>query len=100
MNVDDHGSIRDVTPDPESAAIASANGKLALRILRSIPERDREILIRFYLKEQSAEEVCRKMELTQTQFRLIKSRAKARFGQLGKCRWNCGSASLLISSPP
>jgi hypothetical protein len=31
------------------------------------------------------------MELTETQFRLIKSRAKARFGELGKRRFSMKS---------
>ena len=38
----------------------------------------------FYLREQSQEQICEEMKLTETQFRLLKSRAKARFGELGK----------------
>jgi RNA polymerase sigma-70 factor (ECF subfamily) len=53
-------------------------------ILRQLSERDREILTRFYLHEETQEEICRGMKLTETQFRLLKSRAKARFGELGK----------------
>jgi len=53
-------------------------------ILRSLPDRDREILTRFYLDEQTQEQICEDMNLTETQFRLLKSRAKARFGELGK----------------
>jgi hypothetical protein len=44
------------------------------------------VLVRFYLEEQPAERICNDMKLTETQFRLIKSRAKARFGELGKAR--------------
>ena len=57
-----------------------------MRILKSLPQRDREILIRFYLHEQRPEQICEDMNLSETQFRLIKSRAKARFGELGKRR--------------
>jgi hypothetical protein len=39
---------------------------------------DRELLTRFYLEEQSQERVCEQMNLTATQFRLLKNRAKAR----------------------
>jgi len=46
--------------------------------------RDREILTRFYLQEQTQEEICAEMNLSDTQFRLLKSRAKARFGELGR----------------
>jgi RNA polymerase sigma-70 factor, ECF subfamily len=77
-------SLSDHNPDPESGAIKRQNRELAMRVLDSIGKRDREILIRFYLKEQTPEEICRAMHLTETQFRLIKSRAKARFGELGK----------------
>src|SRR5450432_3687718 len=50
----------------------------------SVSERHREILTRFYLQEQTQEEICEEMNLSETQFRLLKSRAKARFGELGK----------------
>jgi hypothetical protein len=36
--------------------------------------------------EQSQEQICSEMELSDTQFRLLKSRAKSRFGELGKKR--------------
>jgi RNA polymerase sigma factor (sigma-70 family) len=75
---------RDSTP--EQIAIARQNEDLAMKMLKSISKRDREILIRFYLQEQPQEQICAEMNLTETQFRLIKSRAKARFGELGKQR--------------
>ena len=55
-----------------------------LKVLRGISARDREILTRFYLYEQTQEQICAEMNLSETQFRLLKSRAKARFGELGK----------------
>ena len=58
--------------------------ELMARVLGSISRRDREILTRFYLREQSQEQICEEMELTETQFRLLKSRAKARFGDAGR----------------
>ena len=76
--------IRDRSATPEQQAIRRQDHDLALRMLNSISKRDREILIRFYLQEQRPEQICEEMNLTETQFRLIKSRAKARFGELGK----------------
>jgi RNA polymerase sigma-70 factor (ECF subfamily) len=78
-------------PDPERSAIENQNEQLAMRVLSSIAKRDREVLVRFYLQEQTPEEICQAMELTETQFRLIKSRAKARFGELGKRRFSMKS---------
>ncbi len=76
--------LSDRAPDPERGAIERQQQELALRILHGITKRDREVLTRFYLQEQPAAKICREMKLTATQFRLIKSRAKARFGELGK----------------
>jgi RNA polymerase sigma-70 factor (ECF subfamily) len=79
-------ALTDYHPNPERRIIEEQNLKLAMRILGSLHKREREVLMRFYLKEQTPGEICREMELTETQFRLIKSRAKARFGELGRRR--------------
>jgi DNA-directed RNA polymerase specialized sigma subunit len=71
---------------PEEAAILRQHEQVAEAVLRSISGRDREILTRFYLREQTQEEICAEMNLSDTQFRLLKSRAKARFGELGRKR--------------
>jgi len=79
-------ALTDYHPNPERRIIEEQNLKLAMRILCSLHKREREVLIRFYLREQTPGEICREMDLTETQFRLIKSRAKARFGELGRRR--------------
>lgn len=81
-------TLQDSHLDPERTVIERQNMRVAMRVLQSIPLRDREVLIRFYLKEQTASQICRDMQLTETQFRLIKSRAKARFGELGRRRFS------------
>ena len=80
--------LSDHKPNPERGAIERQNEELAMRVLNSIGKRDREVLIRFYLDEQTPDQICKAMKLTETQFRLIKSRAKARFGELGKRRFS------------
>ncbi len=77
-------TISDVRNNPEEDAIAQQRRDIMTRVLRSVSRRDREILTRFYLLGESQEKICREMDLTETQFRLLKSRAKARFGELGK----------------
>jgi RNA polymerase sigma factor (sigma-70 family) len=72
--------------DPEQKLIRRQRKQIAHKALESIPERDREILTRFYLKEQPQQQICNEMGLSDTQFRLLKSRAKARFGEVGKRR--------------
>jgi RNA polymerase sigma factor (sigma-70 family) len=76
--------IADPRGNPEDAAIFHQRNELIQRVLQELGKRDREILTRFYLREQSQEQICAEMSLTETQFRLLKSRAKARFGELGK----------------
>jgi len=78
--------VVDLNRDPEETAIRRQYDQIAKRVLNSISKRDREILTRFYLLEQSQQQICDQMGLTETQFRLLKSRAKARFGELGKRR--------------
>lgn len=77
-------SISDLRNNPEEDAIAHQRREIMTRVLRSVSRRDREILTRFYLLGESQETICDEMKLTETQFRLLKSRAKARFGELGK----------------
>jgi RNA polymerase sigma factor (sigma-70 family) len=76
--------IADPRGNPEDAAIFHQRNELIQKVLRELGMRDREILTRFYLQEESQEQICVEMRLSETQFRLLKSRAKARFGELGK----------------
>lgn len=67
-------------------AAAAFDRKLAFinEVMAGLSERDREILTRHYLNEESMDQICTEMGLTETQFRLLKSRAKARFAELEK----------------
>ncbi len=77
-------AVADRTLNPEQEAISKEKAALMKAALSSLSDRDREILVRFYLKEQPQEQICRDMALTETQFRLLKSRAKAKFGEIGR----------------
>ena len=88
QSIDPSMTLSDHRPDPERRVIEREGQDVALRMLNGLPKRDREVLVRFYLREQKAEEICRDLNLTETQFRLIKSRAKARYGELGKRRFS------------
>ena len=86
MELDSTLRVIDPRENPEETAMFQQRNKLIQQVLEELSERDREILQRFYLYEQSQEQICEEMSLTETQFRLLKSRAKARFGELGKKR--------------
>ena len=82
--LDSSAAVSDHRDTPEEAAILRQHEQVAETVLRNVSNRDREILTRFYLMEQTQQEICDEMSLSETQFRLLKSRAKARFGELGK----------------
>ena len=53
--------------------------QMVRRMLKGVSQRDREVLRRFYVDGQAQEEICAAMGLSFNQYRLLKSRAKARF---------------------
>lgn len=84
--------LTDRKESPEAAAIEEQKSEFVRRTLRNMSARDREILTRFYLMEQKQDQICREMGLTETQFRLLKSRAKGRFGEAGKRKIDAGES--------
>ncbi len=84
MDIELGGRVPDRRSNPEQSLAFRQKVDLMKGVLSELSEKDREILTRFYLLEQSMEEVCREMELSENQFRLLKSRAKGRFGDLGR----------------
>ena len=88
----DETPIEPMTPIPDHANTAEEQMlwdeqvRVMMGTLESMPTRDRELLTRFYLHDESQEQICSEMNLTDTQFRLFKSRAKARFGERGRRR--------------
>ena len=78
--------VADPAHNPEHAIAWREKVGLMKEILAGLSERDREILTRFYLREEPQERICTEMNLSDTQFRLLKSRAKAKFGAMGQRR--------------
>jgi RNA polymerase sigma factor (sigma-70 family) len=77
-------TVSDWKNNPEQNLLARQRAEIARRVFNGVSRRDREILSRFYLHEQSQEQICEEMGLSYNQFRLLKSRAKARCGKLGQ----------------
>jgi RNA polymerase sigma-70 factor (ECF subfamily) len=78
------GDVIDSEGFPAKSAIRREEEMLMNRVLRELSDRDREILTRFYLQEQSQSKICLEMGLSETYFRLLKSRARAHFEELRK----------------
>ena len=76
---------------PLQPAVVSGEGsidderkRLVVAALNVLAQRDRDILFRLLVNEQPQDRICAELGLTETQFRLIKSRAMARFGELSR----------------
>jgi len=67
-----------------TAQIDSATwARVARDVLRELPTpRDRDLLERFYLKEESKEDICRALDLTEEHFNRVIFRARNRFREL------------------
>jgi RNA polymerase sigma factor (sigma-70 family) len=69
---------------PEQEMVSLEQNELVRLTLTRLPEREAEILSRFYLQEQTEVQIRSEMDLTHTQYRLLKWRSKARFEQLSR----------------
>lgn len=69
-----------VSWNPENHLFEKNRRKRVLMAIHKLHGPDREILQRFYFEEQTQEQIRREMQLTETQFRLRKSRAIDRAG--------------------
>jgi RNA polymerase sigma factor (sigma-70 family) len=69
-------------PTPEQQALFGEKLAIMKQLLRKMSDREFEVLNRFYLREQPPERIRKELGLSETQFHLLKSRAKARLTQL------------------
>lgn len=69
---------------PEQHVISVEQLAIMRELLDQVDDRDRELLIRFYLHEHRVEDICADLNISGNQFRLLKSRAKVRFAELGR----------------
>jgi RNA polymerase sigma factor (sigma-70 family) len=75
---DGRDPVTPIDQSPEARLSFKQKVDSVKKAIASLPEREREILLRFYYQEQGPEQICREMLLTATQFRLSKSRAIAK----------------------
>ncbi|MCS7025119.1 MAG: sigma-70 family RNA polymerase sigma factor [Bryobacteraceae bacterium] len=66
---------------PESELLQRERWNLLEQLLAQLSARDSELLRRFYFEGQPFRDICKAMQITETQFRLFKSRAKAKLAR-------------------
>jgi hypothetical protein len=64
--------------------VPDKNARITGQILAGLTERDRQAMVRFYVRGEPADVVCGELGLTEEAFRLIKSQAKAAFLHLAR----------------
>jgi RNA polymerase sigma-70 factor (ECF subfamily) len=69
---------------PEQEMVSQEQRELVRLTLSLLSHRESEILSRFYLQEQTEMQIRSEMDLTHTQYRLLKWRSKARFEQMSR----------------
>ncbi len=82
INLESAVGLTAADPTPEQQAATHEKIELMRKVLRKMSPREFEVLTRFYLYKQPPERIRTEMGLTQTQFQLLKSRAKARLTDL------------------
>jgi len=65
----------EASPDAEASLLADERAQRLRRLMGGLQPRSREILDRFYIREQSKETIIQEMGLSDNAFRLVKSRA-------------------------
>lgn len=58
-------SVRTRTASPEDLLTQRERARIMRELLASLTEREREVLTRFYLREQTKEQICRELSLTE-----------------------------------
>jgi RNA polymerase sigma-70 factor (ECF subfamily) len=70
-------------PSQLAKMLDQENSRVVRELLRELkPDRDREILFRFYLDEQDKETICAELGLTSLHFNRVLYRARERFREL------------------
>ena len=69
---------------PEQQMVSQEQREMVRLTLARLSGREAEILSRFYLQEQTETQIRSEMDLTHTQYRLLKWRSKARFEQVSR----------------
>jgi|CXWL01.1.fsa_nt_gi RNA polymerase sigma-70 factor (ECF subfamily) len=73
----------DREPDPRDLALRREEAQGVRRLLAQLePERDRQVLFRFYLAEEPKERICADLGLTSLHFNRVVHRARERFRAL------------------
>ena len=76
----------DERDSPQQRLEVQERAQILREVLSALKPQEREILTRFYLHGETPERICQQMQITETQFRLNKSRSKKKLESLAQKR--------------
>lgn len=80
--------FEDPATDPAATVQAETRARAVRKLLQEMPNvRDREILVRLYLRDQGKEEICEALAIGDDHFRRVVFRARERFRELLEKRY-------------
>ena len=86
LRIGDNAAVEDLATDtasPEDQSQRDANTRAVLRVLHGLGSlRDREVLVRFYLDEESKQDICAALGLDELGFNRVIFRARERLRRL------------------
>jgi RNA polymerase sigma-70 factor (ECF subfamily) len=90
------GEPPDPRADPLAEAIFADEARRVRQVIDKLPnDRDRQLLLRYYVADEEKERICADLGLEQTHFRRVLFRARERFRELAGGAW--GTALLLAA---
>jgi DNA-directed RNA polymerase specialized sigma24 family protein len=90
-------SVNDVLPSQDSPANSPEQARAIERMenaLGRLDARDRQLLDRFYLREETKKQICLEMRLTDEQFRTAKNRATEMLRTSNRMGVRCETSSM------
>lgn len=78
---EEHVEFADDAPRPDELLITEERKQQVRRILKDIPEKDRELLRSVFLQEEDKDEVCRRFKIDREYLRVLLHRARQRMRQ-------------------
>jgi RNA polymerase sigma-70 factor, ECF subfamily len=75
--------LLDPAPNPEKELLRRDLARIVRQVINELPrERDRQVIFRFYIKEEEKQEICKDLGLTSLHFNRVLFRALQRFKEL------------------
>jgi RNA polymerase sigma factor (sigma-70 family) len=91
-----HLMLENENNNPEAVLLKHENEALVRAALDTLTALENQVLTRFYLREESRDSIMARYKMSETSFRLLKTRAKAKFGIAARKFMEAQQLSILV----